>query len=152
MKTRQLGTNGPLLTEIGLGAWAIGGAWGTVDDKESMAALHQAIDCGVNFIDTAEIYSIPPRPETQGSTERIIGSWLAARRNRDKVVIATNEAVWVTHLSETAAQAAEKFPLYVTATVDFAAVPLQISIALEKAGIDRDEPFKVSRFTVTRYH
>ena len=46
----------------------------------------------MNFLDTAEAYSIPPRPETQGSTERIIGSWFKARKNRDKVILATKVA------------------------------------------------------------
>mgnify|MGYP002132179974 CR=1 FL=1 len=54
--------------------------------------MDYAFGCGVNFIDTAEIYSIPPRQETQGSSERIIGSWLAARKNRDKAIIATKVA------------------------------------------------------------
>ena len=44
---------------------------------------------GVNFFDTAELYSIPPKAETQGSTERIIGTWFKARRNRDKVILAS---------------------------------------------------------------
>ncbi|TGP15621.1 aldo/keto reductase, partial [Mesorhizobium sp. M1D.F.Ca.ET.231.01.1.1] len=43
----------------------------------------------VNFIDTAELYSIPPKAETQGRTERIIGSWMKANRNRDKVILAS---------------------------------------------------------------
>jgi len=48
-----------------------------------------AIERGVNFLDTAELYAIPPRPETQGATERIIGAWLKASGKRDKVLIAT---------------------------------------------------------------
>ena len=44
---------------------------------------------GVNFFDTAELYPVPPKAETQGETERIIGSWFAARGNRDKVILAT---------------------------------------------------------------
>ncbi len=67
--------------------------WGEQNSEaEGHAQLDYAFDCGVNFIDTAEIYSIPPRRETQGSTERIIGSWLAARKNRDKAIIATKVA------------------------------------------------------------
>ncbi|HMK88814.1 MAG TPA: aldo/keto reductase [Methylocystis sp.] len=61
-------------------------------EAEGHAQLDFAFERGINFIDTAEIYSIPPRPETQGSTERIIGSWLASRKNRDKVIIATKVA------------------------------------------------------------
>jgi aryl-alcohol dehydrogenase-like predicted oxidoreductase len=67
--------------------------WGQQNtEAEGHAQLDYALSRGVNFIDTAEIYSIPPRPETQGSTERIIGSWLASRKNRDKVIIATKVA------------------------------------------------------------
>jgi aryl-alcohol dehydrogenase-like predicted oxidoreductase len=51
--------------------------------------MDYALDKGINFFDTAELYSIPPRPETQGSTERIIGSWFKARGSRDKVILAT---------------------------------------------------------------
>jgi aryl-alcohol dehydrogenase-like predicted oxidoreductase len=51
--------------------------------------MDYALERGVNFIDTAEMYSVPARQETQGSTERIIGTWLAKRNNRDKVIIAS---------------------------------------------------------------
>jgi len=55
MNYRGLGRTGWKVSDIGFGAWAIGGAWGSVDDTESLAALHAAIDCGVNFIDTADV-------------------------------------------------------------------------------------------------
>lgn len=58
-------------------------------EAEGHAQLDRAVAFGINFIDTAEMYAIPPRPETQGSTERIIGSWLAKPGNRDKVILAT---------------------------------------------------------------
>ncbi len=54
--------------------------------------MDHALDQGINFLDTAELYSIPPRAETQGSTERIIGSWLKARGNRDRVIVASKAA------------------------------------------------------------
>jgi aryl-alcohol dehydrogenase-like predicted oxidoreductase len=54
--------------------------------------MDYALDRGINFFDAAEIYPIPPKPETQGRTEAIIGTWLAARKARDKVVIATKVA------------------------------------------------------------
>lgn len=57
-------------------------------EKEGHEQLDFAVDKGVNFIDAAEMYSVPGRPKTQGSTERIIGSWFA-KGNRDKVVLAT---------------------------------------------------------------
>jgi len=67
--------------------------WGQQNtEAEGHAQLDYALDHGINFIDTAEMYSIPPRAETQGETERIIGNWIAARRNRSKFVLATKVA------------------------------------------------------------
>ncbi|MBO1905948.1 aldo/keto reductase [Microvirga sp. 3-52] len=64
--------------------------WGQQNtEADGHAQMDYALDKGINFFDTAELYSIPPRPETQGSTERIIGSWFKARGSRDKVVLAT---------------------------------------------------------------
>jgi len=86
MEYRKLGTTDLAVSAICLGSMT----WGQQNtEAEGHAQLDYAFDHGVNFIDTAEMYSIPPRPETQGSTERIIGSWLAARKNRDKAIIAT---------------------------------------------------------------
>jgi aryl-alcohol dehydrogenase-like predicted oxidoreductase len=86
MERRKLGHTDLEVSAICLGSMT----WGQQNtEAEGHEQLDYALDRGVNFIDTAEIYSIPPRPQTQGSTERIIGSWLAARQNRDKVIIAT---------------------------------------------------------------
>ena len=60
-------------------------------EKEGHKQLDFAIDKGVNFVDTAEMYSVPGRKETQGSTEKIIGSWIA-KGNRDKIILATKIA------------------------------------------------------------
>ena len=60
--------------------------------QEAFEQLDMALDAGVNFIDTAEMYAVPPRAETQGSTETIIGRWLRQRGCRDRVVIATKVA------------------------------------------------------------
>ena len=60
-------------------------------EKEGHEQLDFAMDKGVNFVDTAEMYSVPGRKETQGSTEKIIGSWIA-KGNRDKIVLATKIA------------------------------------------------------------
>jgi aryl-alcohol dehydrogenase-like predicted oxidoreductase len=81
-------------TDLSVSAICLGSMmWGEQNSEaEGHAQLDYAFDCGVNFIDTAEIYSIPPRRETQGSTERIIGSWFSARKNRDKAIIATKVA------------------------------------------------------------
>ena len=56
MKYRNLGKTGMKISEVSFGAWAIGADWGSVDDKDSLAALHRAIDLGINFIDTADVY------------------------------------------------------------------------------------------------
>lgn len=56
MQYRELGRTGWKVSTISFGAWAIGGTWGTVDDKDSIAALHKALDSGVNFFDTADVY------------------------------------------------------------------------------------------------
>ncbi|MFP4430875.1 MAG: aldo/keto reductase [Spirochaetaceae bacterium] len=66
MNYRNFGRTGWKVSEIGFGAWAIGGSWGTVSEEDAVAALHAAIDDGVNFIDTADVYG-------DGRSERIIG-------------------------------------------------------------------------------
>ena len=64
--------------------------WGEQNtEAEGHAQMDFALDKGVNFIDTAEMYSVPGNPKTQGSTERIIGSWLAKTGNRDKIILAS---------------------------------------------------------------
>jgi aryl-alcohol dehydrogenase-like predicted oxidoreductase len=56
MNYRELGRTGWKVSEISFGAWAIGGSWGDVDDSDSLAALNRALDLGVNFFDTADVY------------------------------------------------------------------------------------------------
>jgi aryl-alcohol dehydrogenase-like predicted oxidoreductase len=80
MRCRELGRTGWKVSEISFGAWAIGGSWGAVDDKESMAALHKAIDYGVNFIDTADVYGM-------GRSERLIAR--LKRDRKEQIVVAT---------------------------------------------------------------
>lgn len=58
-------------------------------EAEGHAQLDRALDHGIDFLDTAELYSIPPKPETQGRTEEIVGSWMKARGNRDRITVAT---------------------------------------------------------------
>lgn len=86
MEYRKLGTTDLAVSAICLGSMT----WGQQNaEAEGHAQLDYAFDHGVNFIDTAEMYPVPARAETQGLTERIIGSWLAARKNRDKAIVAT---------------------------------------------------------------
>ena len=81
MEYRQLGRTDMKVSTISFGAWAIGGTWGAVDDDTSLKALHQAIDDGVNFIDTADVYG-------DGRSERLIAK-LRSERPRDTIYVAT---------------------------------------------------------------
>ncbi|MGA8172065.1 MAG: aldo/keto reductase [Methylocystis sp.] len=89
MDYRKLGRTDLSVSAICLGTMTFGQQ---NSEAEGHAQLDYAFSRGVNFLDAAEIYSIPPRPETQGSTERIVGSWLKARGGRDKVIVATKVA------------------------------------------------------------
>jgi aryl-alcohol dehydrogenase-like predicted oxidoreductase len=80
MRYRPLGRTGWNVSEISFGAWAIGGSWGDVDDTESMAALHAAIDAGVNLIDTADVYGM-------GRSERLIAQLKSERG--EEIIVAT---------------------------------------------------------------
>ena len=86
IEMRQLGRTGIEVSSICLGTMTFGQQ---NTEAEGHAQMDRAVEAGINFLDTAEMYSIPPKAETQGSTERIVGSWLAARGNRDKIVLAT---------------------------------------------------------------
>ncbi len=86
MKYNTLGTTDLKVSEICLGTMTFGEQ---NSEKEGHAQLDYAIDHGVNFIDTAEMYAVPGRKETVHSTERIIGSWLGKRTDRDKIIVAT---------------------------------------------------------------
>jgi len=80
MRHRTLGRTGWDVSEVGFGAWAIGGSWGKVDDAESMATLHRALDLGVNFFDTADVYG-------DGRSERLIAR--LRRERREPFFVAT---------------------------------------------------------------
>ncbi len=83
MEYRELGRTGWRISAVGFGAWAIGGdAWGATDDDESLRSLHRAIDLGVNFIDTADVYG-------DGHSERLIRRLL---RERDEEIIVATKA------------------------------------------------------------
>ena len=80
MKYRPLGRTGWNVSEISFGAWAIGGFWGQVSHEDAMGALHQAVDCGVNFIDTADVYG-------DGRSERLISELKKTRK--EEIIVAT---------------------------------------------------------------
>jgi aryl-alcohol dehydrogenase-like predicted oxidoreductase len=90
MKYNPLGRTGIRVSEICLGTMT----WGSQNsEREAHEQLDYALDQGVNFIDTAELYpTTPPGAETYGDTERFIGTWLAARGNRDRVILASKVA------------------------------------------------------------
>jgi len=89
MEYRQLGTTDLNVSSICLGTMT----WGEQNtEQEGHAQMDYALAQGINFFDTAEMYAVPPRRETQGSTETIIGTWFAARKTRDQVILATKVA------------------------------------------------------------
>lgn len=86
MEYRRLGRTDLEVSVICLGTMT----WGQQNtEAEGHEQMDYALEQGINFFDTAEMYSIPPKAETQGSTERIIGNWFKARGNRDKIILAS---------------------------------------------------------------
>ena len=86
MEYRELGRTGVKVSAVCLGTMTFGQQ---TSEGEGHAQMDYAVDRGITIFDAAELYPIPPKPETQGRTEEIIGSWLAARKARDRVMIAT---------------------------------------------------------------
>jgi len=99
MKYNKLGTSDIDVSRICLGTMTYGEQ---NTEQEGHQQLDYALEQGVNFIDTAELYAIPPRGETYGATERVIGSWLKKRGRRDDIVLASKIAGpgpdWVSHI------------------------------------------------------
>ncbi len=82
MQYRELGRTGWKVSTVSFGAWAIGGSWGAVDDKDSLAALRRSIDLGVNFIDTADVYG-------DGRSERLAAQ---LRKERPETIYVATKA------------------------------------------------------------
>jgi aryl-alcohol dehydrogenase-like predicted oxidoreductase len=80
MRYRSLGRTGWKVSDVSFGAWAIGSAWGQVSDQDSLAALNKAIDCGVNFIATADVYG-------DGRSERLIAQ--LKKHRKEEIIVAT---------------------------------------------------------------
>ncbi|MCH9698319.1 MAG: NADP(H)-dependent aldo-keto reductase [Gammaproteobacteria bacterium] len=98
MRFNQLGHTQIKVSAICLGTMTFGEQ---NSESEAHAQMDVAFEHGVNFFDTAEMYSIPPKAETQGLTETYIGNWLSKKANRDQIVIATKvsgPASWMSHL------------------------------------------------------
>lgn len=89
MEYRKLGRTDLEISAIGLGTMT----WGFQNTQaDGFEQMDYALERGINFFDTAEMYAIPPSAETFGTTETIIGNWFASRQNRDKVILATKIA------------------------------------------------------------
>ena len=89
MKYRKLGRTGLDVSLICLGTMT----WGNQNtERDGHEQMDYALDQGVNFFDTAEMYAVPPSAQTYGATEKIIGSWFAARKNREKIILASKIA------------------------------------------------------------
>ena len=100
MQYRQLGRSDIRVSQLCLGTMT----WGEQNtEAEAHEQLDYAIASSINFIDTAELYPVPPKAETQGRTEEYLGSWLAKRGERDKLIIASKvsaKADWLPYLRE----------------------------------------------------
>ena len=92
MKIHRMGRTGLKVTEICLGTMTFGHQ---CDEKTSFAIMSRAADKGVQFIDTADVYPVPPSPETAGRTETIVGNWLKGQR--DRYILATKCRIRVGH-------------------------------------------------------
>ena len=124
METRRLGGTDLELSVIGLGTWVFGGRWGGADDDDSLAACHAAIDAGVNWIDTADIYG-------QGRAERVVGR--VARERPDEVLVATKGGVaWETDPA---------FRIWREASGDY--LRMACDRSLQALGLDRIDLYQV---------
>jgi len=92
MKTRRMGKTGLKVSEICLGTMTFAGQ---CDERTSFAIMDRAAEAGVDFIDTADVYPVPPSPETAGRTEEVVGKWLTGKR--DRFVLATKCRMRVGH-------------------------------------------------------
>ena len=89
MKFKKLGTTDIDVSLICLGTMT----WGTQNtEKDAFEQMDYAVSQGINFFDTAEIYSVPPTSDSYGKTEVMIGNWFEKRKNRDKIILASKVA------------------------------------------------------------
>ena len=89
MKFKKLGTTDINVSLICLGTMT----WGTQNsEKDAFEQMDYSLNQGINFFDTAEIYSVPPTPESYGKTEKMIGNWFEKRKNREKIILASKVA------------------------------------------------------------
>ena len=98
MEYNNLGQTDIKVSQICLGTMT----WGEQNtEEEAHQQLNYAIESGINFIDVAEMYPVPPREETYGLTESYIGNWLSKRKDRDKIILASKvaaKAEWLPYI------------------------------------------------------
>jgi len=82
MNRRNLGSEGLVVSSLGLGCMGMSEFYGTADEEESIATIHRALELGINFLDTADMYSL-------GASEEVVGRAIKEHKNRDELVIAT---------------------------------------------------------------
>ena len=116
MQYRPLGRTGWNVSEVSFGAWAVGGSWGPVDDEKSLAAMHRAVDLGVNFFDTADVYG-------DGRSERLIAR--LKKERGDEIHVAT--------------KAGRRLPAQTAAGYSRANLTAFIDRSLQNLGTDRLE-------------
>ncbi|MES2179877.1 MAG: aldo/keto reductase [Gemmatimonadota bacterium] len=115
MNYRELGRTGWKISEISFGAWGIGGdVWGDTDDEQSMRTLHRAIDLGVNFIDTADVYG-------DGHSERLIARLL--RERSEEIIVATKSG--------------RRLPAQIASGYNRANLTAFVERSLDNLGVDR---------------
>jgi aryl-alcohol dehydrogenase-like predicted oxidoreductase len=125
MKRRRLGRSGLVVSEVCLGTMTFGSM---ADEATSFAIMDRAFEAGVDFLDVAEVYPVPPHPKTAGRSEEIVGKWLA-RHSRDAVVVAT----------KIAGPGGGWFPAVVRAgktTIDRHAIERAVDASLRRLGTD----------------
>ncbi|WP_113703963.1 aldo/keto reductase [Nonomuraea lactucae] len=123
MNTRTLGKGGPEVSALGLGCMGMSEFYGTGDEKESIAVIHRALDLGVNFLDTADMYGM-------GHNEKLVGQ--AIKDRREEVVLATKFGV----RREGAVRTIENSPEYIRAACD---------ASLRRLGVDRIDLYYMHR-------
>ncbi|MFI9592514.1 aldo/keto reductase [Nonomuraea sp. NPDC052265] len=123
MNKRVLGTGGPLLSALGLGCMGMSEFYGQGDEKESTAVIHRALDLGINFLDTADMYG-------RGHNEELVGRAIEGRR--DEVVLATKFGI----NREDGARTVENSPEYIRAACD---------ASLRRLGVDHIDVYYMHR-------
>jgi aryl-alcohol dehydrogenase-like predicted oxidoreductase len=132
VKTRSFGRTGWQISEIGFGAWQIGGDWGKVDDKASIDTLHYAFDKGINFVDTAELYG-------NGHSEEVVGQALKSWTGQ-KIYVATKvRPIQWPNPNDDAPQMRGRFPNWY--------VRENVEKSLKRLKVERIDLFQLHSFT-----